>query len=92
MLVLPIMIAPAFISFCTDGALRLGCAFSSAGVAPEVGEAVFEPGRRGDPDDGYDGAGLGLALARRLARTAGGDVVLAGTGRHATFDVLLPPG
>jgi signal transduction histidine kinase len=71
---------------------RISVTDDGPGVAPEAGKAVFEPGRRGDPDDGYDGAGLGLALARRLARTAGGDVVLAPTGPGATFAVLLPPG
>ncbi len=74
-----------------DGA-RISITDDGPGVAPAVREAVFEPGRRGDPGDGHDGAGLGLALARRLARTAGGDVVLAGTGASAVFAVLLPPG
>jgi signal transduction histidine kinase len=64
------------------------------GVPEGVGEAVFEPGRRADPGDGHDGAGLGLALARRLARAAGGDLTLgqphAGTG--GCFEVSLPTG
>jgi len=38
-------------------------------------EAVFAPGVTfSAADAGHDGAGLGLSLARRLARTAGGDV------------------
>src|SRR5258708_23434955 len=37
MLALPIMMTPAFKSFCSDGALRPGCAFCSAGVPPDVG-------------------------------------------------------
>jgi signal transduction histidine kinase len=40
-------------------------------------ETVFDPGRRAAPGDGHHGAGLGLALSRRLARAAGGDVVLS---------------
>jgi signal transduction histidine kinase len=41
------------------------------GVSPEMLETIFDPGvRRGD----HDGAGLGLPLARRLARACGGDV------------------
>ena len=38
------------------------------------------------------GAGLGLALARRLARAAGGDVQLAGNGGGGEFAVRLPAG
>lgn len=71
---------------------RIAVADDGPGVAAGIEEALFEPGRRGDPDDGHAGAGLGLALARRLARTAGGDLLLATTTPGATFDVLLPPG
>jgi signal transduction histidine kinase len=62
------------------------------GVPAAVGDAVFEAGRRADPDDGHDGAGLGLALARRLARAAGGDVTLVPASRGAVFVVTLPAG
>jgi two-component system heavy metal sensor histidine kinase CusS len=56
------------------GGVRISVADDGPGV-PEafVGE-LFQPGRRADPDDGHDGAGLGLPLARRLARTVGGEV------------------
>lgn len=60
------------------------------GVPAHFGDAVFEPGRRADPDDGHPGAGLGLALARRLARSAGGDICLVAGDSGATFAVLLP--
>jgi signal transduction histidine kinase len=55
------------------------------GVDPSIGDAVFEPGRR-DPVSSPSGAGLGLALARRLARAAGGDVLLV----DGAFEVRLP--
>lgn len=55
------------------------------GVDPSIGDAVFEPGRR-DPVHSPDGAGLGLALARRLARAAGGDLLL----EEGAFEVRLP--
>jgi signal transduction histidine kinase len=55
-------------------------------------ESIFEPGVRGDPGDGHDGAGLGLALARRLARSAEGDVVALPSATGAIFRVTLPPG
>lgn len=57
------------------------------GVPADLQEDVFEPGRRAG-GDGHDGAGLGLALARRLARAAAGDVTLASA---SLFAVRLPP-
>ena len=60
------------------------------GVAEDFWVQVFEPGQRADPDDGHAGAGLGLALARRLARASGGDLVLRGPGPGAEFEITLP--
>jgi signal transduction histidine kinase len=57
------------------------------GVDPALGERVFEPGVRGD--DSGEGAGLGLALARRLARSCGGDVRI-GDGPGGCFVLELP--
>jgi signal transduction histidine kinase len=59
------------------------------GVPAGAEEAVFEPGHRLVPDDGHDGAGLGLPLARRLARAAGGDVTCT-AGPGGRFTVRLP--
>ncbi len=61
------------------------------GVGPGIEQSIFEPGHRGDPDDGHDGAGLGLPLARRLARAAGGEITLA-PDEPSTFVVRLPAG
>lgn len=66
----------ALVRVCDDG----------PGVDPALGEAAFDPGRRAADEHG--GAGLGLALARRLARATGGDVVLVEGG----FEVRLPMG
>jgi signal transduction histidine kinase len=60
-------------------------------VPAEWHEAIFEPGRRADPADGHGGAGLGLALARRLARAGGGDVRVGPSEDGTTFLVSLPP-
>jgi len=62
------------------------------GVTPAEAEHIFEPGRRGDAGvrNGHAGTGLGLALARRLAQSAAGDVevVPSVTGGH--FRVRVP--
>ena len=55
-----------------------------------LGAAAFEPGVRGD--DRHDGAGLGLSLARRLARSAGGDITILPSEGGAIFRVALPRG
>ncbi|MCW2606861.1 MAG: histidine kinase [Frankiales bacterium] len=63
------------------------------GLAADLRESMFDPGRRATPQDGHRGAGLGLALCRRLARAAGGDVVLgARDGGGLTATVTLPGG
>jgi len=53
-------------------------------------DSLFEPGYR-DEGAGHDGAGLGLALARRLARAAEGDVT-AVAADPPTFRITLPAG
>ncbi|HEY0374919.1 MAG TPA: HAMP domain-containing sensor histidine kinase [Amnibacterium sp.] len=58
------------------------------GVAIADGSDLFVPGVRGP---GSPGAGLGLALARRLARSVGGDVVLE-RADPPVFAVSLPAG
>jgi signal transduction histidine kinase len=68
-----------------DGQIVLRVTDDGPGIDPAVGDAVFEPGRR-DPVTSPHGAGLGLALARRLARAADGDLLLA----DGAFEVRLP--
>jgi signal transduction histidine kinase len=62
------------------------------GVAEDEREPIFEPGVRGRlaPRDGQ-GAGLGLALARRLARGASGEIEVV-PGSAGRFLVRLPAG
>ena len=59
------------------------------GVTAEERESIFEPGVRGVAagSSSANGAGLGLSLARRLARTASGDVAANPGGG---FVVSLP--
>jgi signal transduction histidine kinase len=68
--------------------VRVAVRDDGPGLAPELGERAFDPGVRGNGADG-GGAGLGLPLARRLARSCGGDVV-TGDGPGGCFVLELP--
>jgi signal transduction histidine kinase len=59
-----------------------------AGVNADDLEAIFEPGVQASGSNG-DGAGLGLPLARRLARSCGGEVS-AEPGPGGRFLLRLP--
>jgi len=62
-----------------------------AGLEEAETEAIFEPGARGSlASSDPRGAGLGLALSRRLARSAGGEVVAQANGAGGRFSVRLP--
>jgi signal transduction histidine kinase len=72
----------------SDGRVRIAVRDDGPGLDPAVGERAFDPGVRG-PDETAPGAGLGLPLARRLARSCGGEVLL-GPGPGASFILELP--
>lgn len=60
------------------------------GVAKGDQERIFEKFERVDPTEA-GGTGLGLYIARRLARAMGGDIILASTpGKGARFTLTLP--
>ncbi|PPS90986.1 sensor histidine kinase [Streptomyces sp. MH60] len=79
---------------CSDPAgLGVEVIDNGPGVPPSFAGQLFEPGRRAEPCDGHGGAGLGLPLARRLARSAGGEVTYdPGHTPGARFVVGLPAG
>jgi signal transduction histidine kinase len=67
---------------------RVVVADDGPGFAPEDLPHVFEPLYRGDKARAGGGAGLGLAIARRLVRAHGGDVEAANAasgGAHVTL-------
>ena len=60
------------------------------GVTDDERERIFEPGVRGRGANGSAGAGLGLALSRRLARTVNGDVYSEKSETGGRFLIRLP--
>jgi signal transduction histidine kinase len=74
-----------------DARWRLDISDRGRGFAPEAAEKLFDPHNRGSGDGMTHGAGLGLAIARALARRMGGDIQArsAGPGEGAVFSVIL---
>jgi len=75
----------------SDGRLRLVVEDTGEGIPPEALPRVFEPFYRADLARSRPGAGLGLAVAKRIVEALGGDIradddVEAG----ARFAVTLP--
>lgn len=63
------------------------------GVDESEREAIFDPGARGNAPRNTaapDGTGLGLALARRLARALGGEIRAMPAEAGARFEIRLP--
>jgi signal transduction histidine kinase len=78
------------------GRARVSVADDGPGIAPGDHERLFEAGWRGSAArsphalDVTGGAGLGLAIARGIARAHGGDVTAADGPGGAVFTVELP--
>src|SRR6187551_682081 len=70
---------------------RLEIRDQGRGFAPETAEKLFDLHNRGSGEGVTHGAGLGLAIARQLARRMGGDIAAysAGAGHGAVFTVTL---
>ncbi len=71
--------------------LEVAVADTGEGIAAEDLERVFEPFFRGDPSRHGAGAGLGLALARRIVEALGGRISVESAPASGTrFAVVLP--
>ncbi len=76
-----------------DSVLTLDVQDDGPGVPAGEERVIFEPFERGagGPGNGESGVGLGLALARDLARSLGGDLKLVSVaGAGACFRLTLP--
>ena len=74
-----------------DGRWRLEIRDQGRGFEPQIAEKLFDLHHRGSGEGVTHGAGLGLAIARQLARRMGGDIAAysAGAGHGAVFTVTL---
>jgi len=77
-------------------AVRIHIADTGRGIAPDQLEQVFEPFVQVDrhlTHESQQGVGLGLAIARDLARRMGGDLTAeSAAGVGSTFTLMLPRG
>jgi PAS domain S-box-containing protein len=76
-----------------DGAVSFDVRDTGIGIVPEHVEHIFDPFWQvaQTTTRTAGGAGLGLSVARRLARLLGGDVTVASVvGRGSTFTLWLP--
>ncbi|CAN5854404.1 hypothetical protein BH23ACT5_BH23ACT5_00280 [soil metagenome] len=74
-----------------DGMAVIEVADNGPGVSEADVERIFEPYQRADRSELKSGSvGLGLSVARRLARLMGGEVDYSHDGAWATFQVRVP--
>lgn len=78
---------------CRDAVVRCSIEDQGAGIPPDRREAVFEPFLRGEDGSAqHEGAGLGLAISRRLVSLMGGSLWLEPLvkGTRFCFTAILP--
>ena len=76
-----------------DGEARITVADEGIGIKDAHQEDIFEPFRRGSNTNGVKGLGVGLFIARQIARAHGGDIRLEShEGKGSKFTVHLPLG
>jgi signal transduction histidine kinase len=73
------------------GGLELVVEDTGEGMAPGALEQVFEPFWRGDAARSSSGSGLGLALAKRIVESLGGQIRVQSEPAHGSrFAVVVP--
>jgi two-component system sensor histidine kinase BaeS len=71
--------------------IELAVEDTGEGIPELVLERVFEPFWRGEASRSEKGAGLGLAVAKRIVEAVGGDMSVRSTlGRGSRFSVVVP--
>ena len=78
---------------CSGGMAEIAVEDRGVGVPPDQAERIFERFHRVDPARAAEtgGAGLGLAIVRRIARLHGGDATLYAVRPHgARFAISIP--
>ncbi|HET7677549.1 MAG TPA: ATP-binding protein [Candidatus Limnocylindrales bacterium] len=74
-----------------DGGAVIEVVDDGPGIPEQDRERIFTPLEAASSQEGHHGAGVGLALARRLARAMGGELsVRSAPGSGSTFAVELP--
>ena len=77
----------------SGGGVEIAVEDHGKGVPPEHAERIFERFHRADPARAAEsgGAGLGLAIVRRIARLHGGDAFYSPANpRGSRFTIVLP--
>lgn len=75
-----------------DGWTTITVADKGPGIPPRQAEKIFRPFHRisNKITDGVAGTGIGLSIARDMARLHGGDLILLPTAIGATFELRIP--
>src|SRR5215218_4845490 len=75
-----------------DGSVALAVSDTGIGISEDQLPLIFERFHRGDPSRSEGGVGLGLAIARQIAESHGGQIRAQSTpSKGSTFTLLLPP-
>jgi signal transduction histidine kinase len=64
---------------------------TGVGIPEDQLPLIFERFHRADPSRSEGGSGLGLSIARQIAESHGGQIMVESTpGKGSTFTLLLP--